>query len=94
MYSELDRETGALTPAGAATAVNPSFLTVDKGQRFLFAVNEVREFGGQASGAVSSFAIDSNAGELRFLNQVASGRGQPLSSFDVTQRTISPGRQP
>ena len=73
----LDRETGALTPAGAATAVNPSFLTVDKGQRFLFAVNEVREFGGQASGAVSSFAIDDNAGELRFLNQVASGGGNP-----------------
>ncbi len=73
-----DRQTGALTPVGRATAaVNPSFLTVGRGGRFLFAVNEVREFEGKASGGVSSFAIDGETGELRFVNQVASGGGNP-----------------
>ena len=40
-------------------------------------MNEVREFGGEASGAVSSFAIDRETGALRFLSQVASGGGNP-----------------
>ena len=72
-----DRETGALTKVGSTASVNPSFLTLDRAGRFLFAVNEVRDFDGAGSGAVSSFALDRDTGSLRFLSQVASGGGNP-----------------
>ena len=61
----------------AARTVNPSFLALDSQHRWLFAVNEVREFDGGLSGAVSSYAIDPSTGELRLINQVASGGGNP-----------------
>ena len=72
------RESGSLTLINTARGVvNPTFLSLDASERFLFAVNEVCEFGGEASGAVSSFAIDRETGALRFLSQVASGGGNP-----------------
>lgn len=57
--------------------VEPSFLTLAPSRRFLYAVNEVEEFGGQKSGAVSAFAVDQRTGELRFLNQQPSLGGAP-----------------
>ena len=60
-----------------AEAINPSFLALDNQQRWLFAVNEVRDFDGALSGAVTSFAIDRVTGELRFISRVASGGGNP-----------------
>ena len=52
----LDLSDGSLRHAGTtAGVVNPSYLTVDRGRRRLFAVNEVEEFVGARSGAVSSF---------------------------------------
>jgi 6-phosphogluconolactonase len=57
--------------------VDPSFLAVAPSRRFLYAVNEVEEFGGQKSGAVSAFAVDQQTGELRFLNQQPSLGGAP-----------------
>ncbi len=72
-----DRTTGALSRIGTAPSVNPSFLALDPRGRFLFAVNEVRDFDGEGSGAVSAFALDRETGALRFLSQVASGGGNP-----------------
>lgn len=72
-----DRQTGGLTRVGGAASVNPSFLTLDRAGRFLFAVNEVRDFDGGESGAVSSFALDRETGSLQFVSQVASGGGNP-----------------
>ena len=57
--------------------VDPSFLALAPSRRFLYAVNEVEEFGGQKSGAVSAFAVDQQTGELRFLNQQPSLGGAP-----------------
>jgi 6-phosphogluconolactonase len=57
--------------------VNPSFLTLAPNRRYLYAVNEVADFGDKKSGAVSSFAIDQRTGELRFLNQQASLGADP-----------------
>jgi 6-phosphogluconolactonase len=57
--------------------VEPSFLALAPSRRFLYAVNEVEEFGGQKSGAVSAFAVDQGTGELRFLNQQPSLGGAP-----------------
>ncbi|MCA1612619.1 MAG: lactonase family protein [Acidobacteria bacterium] len=56
---------------------DPSYLTLEPGGRFLYAVNEVENFGGAKSGAVSAFAVERKTGILRFLNQQASKGGAP-----------------
>ena len=73
-----DPVSGMLEHVHAVAGVaNPSFLALDPSERFLFAVNETREFNGEATGAVSSFAIDPQTGVPRFLGQVPSGGGNP-----------------
>ncbi len=72
----MNSDTGELKKFSSIKSENPSFLTLDRSRRFLYAVNEVKEFGGKASGAVSSYAIDST-GKLRFLNQQASMGADP-----------------
>jgi 6-phosphogluconolactonase len=68
-----DSRTGQLTTLGlAAESANPSFLTVDPGGNYLYAVNELDSYQGQPVGAVSAFAIDSATGQLSLLNQVSS----------------------
>src|SRR3979411_990337 len=57
--------------------VNPSFLALAPSRRYLYAVNEVEEFAGKKSGAVSAFAVDQRTGELRFLNQQPSLGANP-----------------
>ncbi len=57
--------------------VNPSFLTLAPSRLCLYAVNEVEEFAGRRSGAVSAFAVDQSTGELRLLNQKPSLGADP-----------------
>lgn len=67
-----------LVPLGlAAKSTSPSFLEIDAKRRLLFAVNEVDEFEGQRSGAVSAFSIDPTSGKLTLLNQRASKGSGP-----------------
>jgi 6-phosphogluconolactonase len=75
-----------LTPLGvAAETTNPSFLAIDPSHRFLYAVNEVQNFKGAGSGAVSAFAIDSLTRKLSLLNQVPSRGADPCYiAFDHT----------
>ena len=69
---------GKLTSLGlAAATTNPSFLAVHPNQRFLYAVNEIGNYKGEKSGAVSAFAIDRTAGKLTLLNEVASKGADP-----------------
>ncbi len=56
---------------------NPSFLTLTTNRRYLYAVNEVEDFAGRKSGAVSAFAVDQRTGDLRLLNQQASLGANP-----------------
>jgi 6-phosphogluconolactonase len=56
---------------------DPSFLALAPNRRYLFAVNEVEEFNGKKSGALSAFAIDQRTGGLRLLNQQPSLGGAP-----------------
>lgn len=61
---------GSLKHAGTtAGVVNPSYLTIDRARRRLYAVNEVEEFEGSAGGAVSAFEIEPKTGALRLINQ-------------------------
>jgi 6-phosphogluconolactonase len=85
-----DAATGQLKEAGlAAQSADPSFLAVHPNGKFLYAVNEVGEFGTQKSGAVSAFAIDGATGKLKLLNQVASrGAGPCHISLDRTGKFV------
>lgn len=74
----LDLSSGELKQIDVAKGVaNPSFLTVDHKGQFLYAVNEVAQFEGKASGAVSAFSIDRATGALKLVNQQTSGGSGP-----------------
>ena len=69
--------TGALTRLKSIQSVNPSFLVIDRSRRYLYAVNEVKEFDGKPEGAVSAFSIEPKTGSLTFLNQQSSRGADP-----------------
>lgn len=72
---ELDNLTGALKPLGlAGVAMNPAFLAVHPGGRFLYAV----DIGSKVGGAVNAFAVISQTGKLTPLNQQPSGGTGPV----------------
>jgi 6-phosphogluconolactonase len=74
----LDLSSGELKyVATTKGVVNPSFLALSPSRRYLYAVNEVEEFAGKKSGAVSAFAVDQRTGELRLLNQKPSLGADP-----------------
>ena len=74
----LDAARGALEPAGITEGVrNASYLAFDPARRFLYCVNEFKEYEGMASGAVSAYRIDPERGALAYLNTVASHGTDP-----------------
>jgi 6-phosphogluconolactonase len=82
----LNLESGELKHIATTKGVrDPSFLTLAPNRRYLYAVNEVEEFAGKKSGAISAFAVNQRNGELRFLNQQASLGGSPC--YVVVDRT-------
>jgi len=69
-----DRDSGRLTALGlAAETRNPTYVTFSPSGRFLYAANEIYQFQGKPSGAVSAYAVDPESGRLTFLNQVSAG---------------------
>jgi 6-phosphogluconolactonase len=91
IYSyHFDPETGRTTAIGlVAKTENPTFLAVHPSGRFLYAVNEVDEYEGKPSGAVSAFAIDQKSGALTLLNRVGSlGKGPAHLSVDETGKYL------
>src|SRR5256885_2276156 len=85
-----DSSKGRLTSLGlAAASPDPSFLAVHPNGKYLYAVNELDEFGGQKSGAVSAFLIDRKSGSLKLINQIASAGGGPCHiSLDKTGKYV------
>jgi 6-phosphogluconolactonase len=83
-------KTGKLTSLGlAAETVNPSFVAIHPNHRFLYSVSEIGDFQGGKTGAVSSFAIDSNTGLLTRLNTVSSkGSGPCYVRVDPTGKSL------
>jgi 6-phosphogluconolactonase len=74
----MEPQYGELRRVGAVKAgANPSFLAIHPNGRVLYAVNEVTEHSGKASGAVSAFAIAGDSGGLTRLNQQSSEGGAP-----------------
>src|SRR5680860_900202 len=79
-----DSGSGELNPVQIVGGVaNPSFLVLDGGQRFLYAVNEL------ADGMVSAFARDTESGELTFLNSRSTHGADPcFVAMDATARYV------
>ncbi len=86
----MDPATGALSHVGKTVVPdNPSFVTLHPNGRYLYAVNEVGDFGGRDSGAVSAFAIDQESGALTFLNQEPTDGAAPCHLVvDATGRYV------
>lgn len=75
-----DPEQGDLRLAGlAAESENPTFLALAPDANYLYATNEISEFEGQKSGAVSAFEVDLAASRLKPINQVSSGGAGPAN---------------
>jgi 6-phosphogluconolactonase len=86
-FDEHNGKLSALTVA--AESVDPSFVAVDPSGKYLYAVNEVGNYAGSKSGAVSAYTIDRTNGNLTLLNQVASGGADPcFVSLDKTGKFL------
>jgi 6-phosphogluconolactonase len=83
-----DSATGELKQVGlAAEADMPTFLALSPDGKTLFAANELNQYEGKKSGAVSSFTIDRKAAKLTKVNEVsAGGAGTCNVSVDHTGR--------
>lgn len=72
-----------------AETTSPSFLAIDPKRQHIYAANEISDYQGQKSGAVSAFAVDSKSGKLSFLNQVSShGAGPCHLAVDKTGKYV------
>ncbi|HEY8596778.1 MAG TPA: lactonase family protein, partial [Thermomicrobiales bacterium] len=68
---------GGLTLIQTVPSANPSFLAIDPTQRFLLAINEIDDFGGQKTGSIESYAIDAATGMLTLLNRQSTSGAIP-----------------
>jgi 6-phosphogluconolactonase len=74
----LDIGSGMLGPAKlAAECDSPSFLTSHPSGKFLYAVNELRMFGGQNTGGVSAYEINPKTHDLELINVMPSHGQSP-----------------
>lgn len=81
----MDPSSGALAHVRTVAAgPNPSFLAIAPSRRFLYACNETGTSDGQPSGGVSTFALDTNAGNLTSLNT------QPTHGTYPAHLTVDP----
>lgn len=86
----MDTRSGELRLVGSVNAgANPSFLAIHPNGRVLYAVNEVTERNGKATGALSAFAITGDTSLLTRLNEQPSEGGAPCYvSVDRSGRAL------
>src|SRR5207247_1763206 len=86
----MDRRSGHLRRVGSVAAgANPSFLALHPNRRVLYAVNELEQYNGRPTGAVSAFAIAKDTGALTPLNEQPSEGGAPcFVSVDRSGRVV------
>jgi 6-phosphogluconolactonase len=66
---EIDVQSGEICLIGIKEGVvNPSYIAFGSGGEYVYAVNELKTFNGQASGTVSAFKLGGKASELEFLD--------------------------
>lgn len=86
----LDAGSGALVPTGVARGIrNPSYIVSHPSRRFLYCVNELKEYGGKPGGAVTAVRVDLDNAALTSLNTKASHGGDPCHLVvDATGRHL------
>ncbi len=66
--------TGALASVQTVPSPNPAYLALHPSQRYLYAVNEIRDFGAKdGTGSIEAYAIDEQSGRLQLVNRQAVG---------------------
>ena len=86
-----DPATGKLSDAElVAETESPSFLAISPDRKYLYAVNEVGNYGGSKNaGSVTAFAIEPKTGKLKQLNVQSSGGAHPCHvSMDRTGKVV------
>ena len=74
----VDDATGV--PSGlklVAKDFSPSWFTLSKDNKFLYAINEINTYGSNKSGSITAYAVDAATGALKKLNVVDSGGAIP-----------------
>ena len=86
----MDTRSGKLTQVGSVNSgANPSFLAIHANGRVLYAVNELEQYKGKATGAVSGFSIARDSGALTRLGEQLSDGGAPCYvSVDRSGRVV------
>jgi 6-phosphogluconolactonase len=75
---EVDLATGALKQREVfEDNSNPAWLALHPSKRYLYAANEINNYQGTNSGAVTAFSVDRSSGHLTKLNTVSSGGAGP-----------------
>jgi 6-phosphogluconolactonase len=69
--AKVDPKSGQLELMQTVASDNPSFLALSPDQRFLFAINEVKDFEGKEAGSVEAYRIDEDSGEIALINREA-----------------------
>lgn len=64
---------GGLTRLSAAGKPNPTYLALSADGRFLYTVNELKDYHEEASAAVSAYRVDEQTGELTLLSRRMTG---------------------
>jgi len=76
--SVLNYKNGELTPPELASEItNPSFLAIHPSQKFLYVVNEIGDYQGKKTGAITGYSIDPATGMLTKINDTSSGGDGP-----------------
>jgi 6-phosphogluconolactonase (cycloisomerase 2 family) len=75
--ADIDARTGALShPRLVARTLSPSWLALSHDGKFLYAINEISNFGPDKTGSVTAFAVEAG-GALKKLDTVSSGGAGP-----------------
>jgi 6-phosphogluconolactonase (cycloisomerase 2 family) len=75
---DIDEATGAPSHLRlVAKDLSPSWITLSKDHKFLYAVNEIATYGPNKSGSVTAYAVNSATGALKKLNVTDSGGSIP-----------------
>ncbi len=75
---QVDRTTGALTPAGIfELGTSPSCLVANAAGTRLYSSNETDRVGDDKHGSIAAFAVNRTTGQLELLNSVRSGGAGP-----------------
>ena len=73
----------------SVSATNPSWISFNSAKTHLYAANEISNFMGTTTGAVSAFSVNQANGDLTFLNSVSSkGAGPAHLSVDPLDRYV------